>query len=258
MDGTKILTSQNVILNLNSQVLRWRVLAYILDLIIIGAYVYLFYKVAENYNYDFAEESRFTLFAIIGILPVFTYTLLTEFLLNGRTIGKYVCGIRVVKINGLKCGFTEYLLRWLFRMIDIYPTFFLSFFFQEYGMIGNALIGIPAFIMIATSKNNQRLGDRVAGTTVIKIKNKASLSSTIFKEIEHTYVPTFPEVVKLSDNDMRIIQENYKEATKNRNYDVLQSLRNKVEEVMGVRSKMINKEFLETVIKDFNHYTQNM
>ncbi len=258
MIGTKVRTTQNVIINLNSNVLLWRVLAYFIDSLILGAYLYFLYEINDANNTFSDEDSFIEIAMLILILPFFTYSLLTEFLLNGRTIGKFICGIRVVKINGLRAGFTEYLLRWLFRMIDIYPFIFLSFFLGKYGNIGFSLIGIPAFIMIITSKNHQRLGDRVAGTTVIKVKNSISLSSTIFKEISDDYIPTFPQVVKLSDNDMRIIKDNFGNAQIHKNAEVMQALRKKVSEVMQVDSPLSDEEFLNIVMNDFNHYTQYM
>ncbi len=257
MSATKVLTAQNVIISLKSNIVLWRVLAYILDILVIIAYIYAIIQALDSI--DMREESPgFNVFLTLIALPVVFYSLISEFLLNGKSIGKLICGIRVVKINGLRCGYNEYLLRWLFRMIDVYPIIFLSFFIQEYGLIGNALIGVPAFIMATTTKNHQRLGDIVAGTTVIKVKNKVDFASTIFKEVSDDYEPTFTQVVKLSDNDMRIIKDTFLQAQKDKNYETIHKLRLKVQEVMQVNSNLNDEDFLQTVINDFNHYTKDM
>ncbi len=259
MNGTSILTPQNVILTLNSNIILWRVLAYVLDLLIMIAYVYVVInKILIETFFNGSENEAFGIVMMLASLPVFLYSLISEFMFNGRTLGKYICGIRVVKLNGLNCGYTEYLLRWLFRLIDIYPMIFLSFFLGEYGLVGNILIGVPAFVCVLATKNHQRLGDIAAGTTVIKVKNSYALSSTIFKEISQSYQPVFSQVVKLSDNDMRIVKDTYQHALKSRNLQTIHKLRKKVENVMEVDSKMNDEEFLDTVMNDFNHYTQDM
>jgi len=72
---------------------------------------------------------------------------------KGQTVGKMVMGIIVVKENGEPCDFLAALLRNVFRIIDILPQFY--------------LIG---FIVIALTEKKQRLGDRLAGTIVVKVK----------------------------------------------------------------------------------------
>jgi len=58
------------------------------------------------------------------------------------------------------------------------------------------------------------LGDLAAGTSVITLKNKVTINSTILQEIDDEYVPTYALVIKLSDNDIRIIKENFDDAKK--------------------------------------------
>lgn len=254
MQNTRVLTYQNVVLQLESSIVLWRILAFIIDFLIIAGYVYLIFQLPNTNN---GSSNGYIVQIFLG-LPIYTYTLLSEFFFNGRTIGKMIAGIQVVKIDGLSCGFTEYLLRWLFRIIDIYPFIFLSFFFGQFGLIGASFIGVPAFFTMLLSQNNQRLGDMVAGTTVVKIKNKASLSSTIFKDISEGYKPYFPEVVKLSDNDMRIIKETLAKSLSAQDYETIHKLRERVQEIMNVQSKFTDIEFLNTVTNDFNYYTQDL
>ena len=62
------------------------------------------------------EEWMFIL--VIG-LPLFLYFLLWEAFWNGRTPGKAALDLRVVKLDGSKPAFSNYLIRWLLRIIDI-------------------------------------------------------------------------------------------------------------------------------------------
>jgi hypothetical protein len=72
-------------------------------------------------------------------------------------------------------------------------------------------------------------------------------------------VPTYPLVIKLSDNDARIIKETFHSARANRDFHMLSRLKTKVEDVTGIRNQSGNDEdFIKTILKDYNYYTQKM
>lgn len=81
-------------------------------------------------------------------LLVFGYYIVLEAAAGG-TLGKKMLGMRVVKVDGSRCGFGSSLVRNIFRIID--------------GLLGYLL----GAIFIWSSDRNQRLGDRVAGTVVV-------------------------------------------------------------------------------------------
>ena len=58
------------------------------------------------------------------------------------------------------------------------------------------------------------MGDMAAGTAVITLKNNITIDHTILEEIGDAYVPIYPLVIKLSDNDMRIIKGNFSSCRK--------------------------------------------
>jgi hypothetical protein len=98
-----------------------------------------------------------------------------------------------------------------------------------------------------------------AGTSVITLKNNVNISHTILEELEDTYQPTYPNVIKLSDNDARIIKETFNTAKASRDYATLIKLRQKIIEVADI--KVVNEndmQFIETILKDYNYYTQSM
>lgn len=121
------------------------------------------------------------------------------------------------------------------------------------------LSGVIAFIAVIMSKKSQRLGDMAAGTSVITLRNNVNISSTILEEINVDYKPTYPLVIKLSDNDVRIIKENFIRAKASADYDLLSKLTDKIQTVTGIKNQSGNYvDFINTVIKDYNYYTQSM
>jgi hypothetical protein len=134
----------------------------------------------------------------------------------------------------------DYLVRWFFRIIDL-----------------NMMSGIVALIAIVTSKKSQRLGDMTAGTSVITLKNNVNISHTILEELEDSYQPTYPNVIKLSDNDARIIKETFVRAKAARDYETLIKLRTKIVQVVEIKDfNGSDMKFVDNILKDYNFYTQ--
>ena len=92
-----------------------------------------------------------------------------------------------------------------------------------------------------------------------RIIKDSDIFDILLEEIEDVYQPRFPLVIKLSDNDVRIIKETYNAAAKTADFVVLNKLTAKIEEVTGIKNEMGNtREFIQTILKDYNYYTQNM
>jgi hypothetical protein len=145
--------------------------------------------------------------------------------------------IQVVKLDGSQPRFSNYLLRWILRIIDI-----------------SLLFGAIALIVIVINGKGQRLGDIAAATTVIKLKQKATLQDTIFKPVATEYALVFKEVAKLNDRDISIIKDVLEFSLKNNNTAALQKLSQKTRQTMGVNSTLSAEQFLETVLDDYNHF----
>ena len=82
----------------------------------------------------------------------FGYFVLFEVLGGGRSPGKRVMGLRVVRLDGSAVGFRTSLLRNLLRIVDSFPP-------------PTYLVGL---VLIFIAKRHQRLGDLAAGTIVIR------------------------------------------------------------------------------------------
>jgi len=91
------------------------------------------------------------IFVLIIFLLQWGYFALFEAFSNGRTPGKRVARIRVIHQSGRGINFVEALARNLVRFVDYLPGFY--------------AVGIVAIFL---SRRNQRLGDMVAGTLVVR------------------------------------------------------------------------------------------
>jgi len=247
MSELSINTTQNVNINFTVASVGHRILAYFLDLLVKGAYVivvfYLFFYLLglNDYMNGMDRWSQRSI-VILFYFPAIFYTLILESLLEGQTVGKKIMKIKVVKIDGYQASFGDYLMRWIFRIVDV-----------------NFSAGVVGLLTIILSDKSQRLGDMTAGTSVISLRNDITINHTILEEIDVDYVPTYPLVIKLSDNDARIIKETFNNARLARDYEVIRKLKSKVEEVTGIKNQSGNDEdFIKTILKDYNFYTQRM
>jgi len=245
MNKLQINTTQNVNISFNAASLGERILAYIIDAVVIIAYLIFMFFALEQFGFsDISDRWSKIAIASIVYIPVFLYTLLSEIYMEGQTLGKKVMKIKVVKIDGFQASFLDYFIRWLFRLIDVY-------------LIGGT--GAVAIISVAISKDSQRLGDMASGTAVISIKNLYNINSTILENLEDSFQPTFPSVINLSDNDMRIIKDTYTIAFKAKDYKTIDKLRIKVEEITKTnKGELKNSQYLKIIMKDYTHFTQDM
>nr|WP_199002914.1 RDD family protein [Flavobacterium sp. ASV13] len=247
MSELSINTTQNVKINFITASVGERIGSYFIDFAIKIAYViviWLIFFYWLHFDRLFANMDSWSSGAIFLMLyfPFFIYTLTLESIFEGQTIGKKLLKIKVVKIDGYQAGFGDYLMRWFFRLVDV-----------------SILGGIVALVTVISSQKGQRLGDMVAGTAVITLRNKINISHTILEEIGDSYVPTYPLVIKLSDNDMRIIKETFQNALAKNDHEMIHKLVTKIESVTGIKNQSgNNNDFLRVVLKDYNFYTQNM
>jgi len=246
MTQLSINTTQNVNINFTAASVGDRIFAQLLDILVMIAYVVVigFFLDITGLTTTIEAMDNWSIMAVYGIIysPIMFYTIVQESLWEGQTIGKRIMKTKVIKLDGYQAGFGDYLVRWLFRLVEVF--------------IGNGIIGLIAII---ASQKNQRLGDMAAGTAVITLKNKVNINHTIIQDINSDYVPTYPLVIKLSDNDVRIIKETFEAAITTRDYATIIKLREKVLSVTGIKNQSGNdQDFIRTLLKDYNYYTQNM
>ena len=107
------------------------------------------------YIYLVGDGDQFGTYRVTGIkallIPLiwFLYFPTCEALI-GQTIGKKAFNLHVVDLQGEQ------------------PSIFQSFFRRIFDIVEIAFFGMPAILTINHSKKNQRIGDMIVGTTVIR------------------------------------------------------------------------------------------
>jgi len=237
----QIQTTQNVTLEYEVADLGHRIGATLIDWFILTAYVV---GVAVTYPLLVTsgdDESFALVMSTIVFLPLILYNLGCELFLNGQTIGKRTLGIRVVRLDGRQPTLGGYLMRWILGFVEIY-----------------LFMGIPAMIGILMSDKGQRIGDRAAGTTVVRTRPAATLDDTIFVPVSEDYEPTFVGVTRLTDSDVAVIKEVIDSSTHSQNATIVSTLSGRVEEVIGSTTELPPLVFLRTVVNDYNHITSRL
>jgi len=241
MANLAINTTQNVNLDYKIVSVGERILGFFIDFFLFFLYFYIVQVITSALEMAFSDN--WTVFGLqqLLLLPVMFYSLYMHILFNGRTIGKMIVKTRVVKVDGLPVHWSNYLTRWMLRILDVWMFF------------GN--VGLLTCLF---SEKRQRIGDMAAGTVVISTKNRYNISHTILEEVEETYEPKFLNVTQLTDKDARLIKDTYQIALRSNDFKTLNLLRLKVAEVLDLQSELYDKQFIDTVLKDYNYYTQEM
>jgi uncharacterized RDD family membrane protein YckC len=142
-------TAENVHIKVELAGLANRVFAFGLDSLLMSMLmgcVFLVSLVLSAVNHS--QEWGNTVTPLGMFVMFFGYHLFQEWLWNGKTVGKAVFSIRVVRDNGQPIGFWEAFGRNLLRVVDVY------------------LSGVGLLVMMF-NRSEKRAGDFVAGTIVI-------------------------------------------------------------------------------------------
>lgn len=234
MQTIQVRTTQNVFIHYPLASVGDRILAYLLDQIIL-----IVYSIAVGvllYNLDVDQWWVWSL--IIG-LPWLFYSLLFEIFMNGQSPGKSVMNIKVIRLNGTPPTLGDYILRWIFRFIDFW-----------------IFSGAVALILIAVGGKGQRLGDVVAGTSVVKlIEQKEITAKEVFVTADVAYAPIFGQATQLNEKDMEIIQRALEVNRDLGNPKPMLAVTEKIKTQLGIQTDLPPIKFLYTLIKDFNHLT---
>jgi hypothetical protein len=166
-----------------------------------------------------------------------------EYFFNGQSPGKKMRKIKVVRLDGSSATLGNYLLRWIFRLVDI--------FLAQGGV---------AILTILINGKGQRLGDLAAGTTVIKLQSKTSLYDTVLMPLPEGYQGLYPQVKQLNDNQIALVKEVLQVTFANPDVELKNKLQNHIktalEKKMGIISNEESRTFLDTVLKDYTFFNR--
>ncbi len=227
-----ITTTQNVGIDYEVASLGVRYVAGMIDAALLLGYVLFFVFLHESFDVWLPNW----LYYLMLFMPIFLYDLLMEFFFNGQSLGKYAMGLRVVNLDGSQATLGSFLLRFLLRPIDVMLS-----------------MGGVAVVSIVVTGTGQRLGDLAAGTTVVSLKNIETLHESFFTMPPPHHQITFEEVTRLTDKDIDLIREIYKEANALENNEAVKALAQRVAEVMNVYPELPARVFLNTVLADYYH-----
>lgn len=238
-----------------------RFFAWIIDLLIQWVLVKLLTLIFGLYQYFTVAwgdgDNGWTFWTALSInLLILFYHLICEISFNGRSPGKMAMNIRVITSEGGQPSLGQYLLRWAFRIIDFPVLFVFAIATRDIPVYFFPIIFVGLATVIFTPMS-QRIGDLVAGTIIIDLRNRTSWEDTVFTEVESTYQPKYPQVMQLSDRDINTLKSIIENVRKKNNYDLSLRIADRIKSKLKLESDQNSLEFLETLLKDYNYYSVN-
>src|SRR5437899_11942611 len=106
-------TGQNVHLDYQLVSVGDRILATLIDVLVIIGYVLMWVIVFQS-----TGKPGTAIMILLG-LPIMFYSISMEIFFNGQSIGKRTMNTQVLKLDGSTPSISDYLLRWMFRLVDV-------------------------------------------------------------------------------------------------------------------------------------------
>jgi uncharacterized RDD family membrane protein YckC len=240
MRKINIITTQNVTIEYELATVAERFSSSVIDGIIILVTSFALFQLWTSSG----NGSNFIPFQFFLFPISFLYHLLFETFNNGQTLGKKFLKIRVVKTNGEHPGFFDFLMRTVFRLVDITVS-----------------MGTLAMIMVSSSAKGQRLGDFFADTTVVRLlnANRFSLNRILSMDKLKQSEPKYPGVIKFTEDEMMLIKETIDRCKMYPNQghkEALELLIKKIEGQLNVVAPDDRLLFLNTLIRDYVSLTR--
>jgi uncharacterized RDD family membrane protein YckC len=271
MSTLKVPTSFNIDVEFEIPEFFRRFLSLLIDLVIQFLYLVLANKILSLIfaNLEKSEDFYYDRLAYIFLmyLPIFLYHVSLEITLNGQSFGKKIMQLRVVNENGGRASVSQFLIRWLLRVSDTWIVLAILVLMEGAAMGGNnegsfIVLGILLFliadiILVISSPKGQRIGDILARTILIRTHTKSSITETVFQEVENTYTPQFPQIMRLSDKDINAIKSILESARRRNDDAVADTAAEKIKRHLGIETQMPPAEFLEILLKDYNYLSTN-
>lgn len=237
----EITTTQNVTIEYELASMRERILAYLLDLFVVGFGYIMLYQLARLVFGSIWDNGWSVFWMVMVFLFYFLYNIFMEILNSGQTLGKMSLSIRVVRLDGKDPEWSDVVLRSVLQLVDSLFCF-----------------GIIGILLIKTTPKCQRLGDMAANTTVIKIHQSSwrfRLEDILSISTLQNYQPTFPQVRNLSEPDMIFVKNvlsRYQRYPNQAHEEVVEDLVSHLMPLLDIRERPNNRlEFLKTLLKDY-------
>ncbi|MBL0271394.1 MAG: RDD family protein [Chitinophagaceae bacterium] len=259
MGAIKVPTNFNIELEFEVPEFFKRLLALVIDMVV----QYFYIRIAiEIYKSIGSSDDPIGGIGLTLFLPVMVYHLMLEITLNGQSIGKKIMGLRVVDELGGKPSISQFLIRWLLRVSDLWIVILLLIVFS--GMAGAnteqlfiVLLGLAFLttdiVLVVASRKGQRIGDILAKTIIISVRTRGNIEETVFQEVADNYVPSFHQIMQLSDKDINAIKSILETARKKGDYNMAEAAAAKIKSHLKIESGMPAFDFLDVLLKDYNY-----
>jgi uncharacterized RDD family membrane protein YckC len=268
MPAIAIPTPFNISIDLNVAPFWKRIVAFLIDMLILFVYWVAVHYLVLN-NIDDQGLSLALNILLIG-LPVTLYHFLMEVFFSGQSIGKKAMGIRVVNFTGNEASVSQYFLRMLFRATWLAPLVAMviaSLFSQVSSENQNGfyiiavliylMANLAMFLYFILNNYGQRIGDKLANTLVIETYTAADIHQTIFQDIaDHDYQVRYPQVMQLSDRDINGIRNmlDIKRITRE-SEAYMDRIAGRIEKVLNIQRDQDSYDFLAQLLRDYNYLT---
>lgn len=235
MKSIEITTTQNVTIQYGLASIWDRAIALVVDIAVIAIVSLILWGLQA-----WLFPSATILLMYLVILPFFLlYSLAFEQLNNGQSLGKMALKLRVIRMDGERVNFFDYLMRWMFRAFDIYFSF-----------------GGIAVLSVVSTTNSQRIGDLLANTVVVNVgkTERMKLDNLLKLNKMDKYVITYPQVLKMPEEAMLIVKETLTKQMKQNNFahqKALDLLVEKMEAELELKAPENKVQFLKTLLKDY-------
>jgi uncharacterized RDD family membrane protein YckC len=164
---SQLVTGEAVVLQVRIARMPTRALACAIDVILQAVVLGVLISLLAGFliGGETSEALAVALIFVVVLVVVVGYRVVMETLTRGRTLGKMVLGLKVVRDDGSSIRFRHALVRtlmWFF--VDFAPWFAAS----------------PGIVASLMNKQGKRIGDMVAGTVVIRERHQPMASPPLF------------------------------------------------------------------------------
>lgn len=229
-----ILSSQDVRIIQEPASIGARLLALLIDGCLFGLYYY-FVVLCET-NRIFENWNNLTHYMVY--VYIWFYPLIAEVTCSGQTLGKRLMHIRVVDLEGGGPKLLSFILRWFMLPFD--------------------LLLFVASLSVFFTKRQQRLGDLIAGTWVVRTKTYASEK---FSLADYTpgpdYKPVYPKAANLTPQQATLIAEVLGNINNGEVSKASSSFIKKLESIVGENREKDVRTYLILVLRDYRCLIQH-
>jgi uncharacterized RDD family membrane protein YckC len=263
----KVPTNFNIDLEFEIPEFYRRFIALVLDWIVIIIYFKIADIIFRSFVYsgsiwdsDHLSDVRWV-WLILYYMPPLIYHAVMEMAFRGQTIGKMIMGIRVVNENGGRASISQLLIRWLLREVWFLVILIISMQYEYSGektksvLLLMMVLGyfITDIVLVVSSKKGQRLGDLLAKTILIRTNTTSNIEETVFQEVADNYVPSYPQIMQLSDRDINAIKSILETARRKGDFYMAEGAAAKIKAHLKIESALGAFDFLEILLKDYNY-----